>query len=99
MNWTEQQIQAVWNKGQVVEKFNPDKWRKDTCGAWISRGQHGNKDSIFGWEIDHITPVADGGTDDVSNLRPLQWENEVGKKDGKLTCFVTAYGGQNMGLA
>jgi len=96
MNWSEQQIQAVWEKGETVERFNPDKWRKDACGAWISRSQLGNRESMFGWEIDYITPPANGGTDDINNLRPVQWKNVAFKKNGVLTCLVTAYGGENI---
>ena len=33
-----------------------------------------HRGSIYGWEIDHIKPKKDGGSDDLSNLRPLQWE-------------------------
>ncbi len=36
---------------------------------------HGETLSHFGWEIAHITPVEEGGTDDLSNLQPIQWEN------------------------
>ena len=35
----------------------------------------------WGWEIDHIKPVSKGGTDDLSNLQPLQWENNRRKGD------------------
>jgi hypothetical protein len=95
--WTEQDIRAVWDKGELVEKFNPDRWRKDACGAWISRQQHGNPASGFGWEIDRIAPVANGGADELSNLRPLQWKNAASNKnDGGLTCSVVAYGGGNV---
>ncbi len=34
-----------------------------------------------GWEIDHIKPVSESGTDDLSNLQPLQWENNRLKGD------------------
>jgi hypothetical protein len=96
MNWTEQQIQSVWDKGQAVDNANPRKWRKDACGAWICRDQHGNQKSSFGWEIDHIVAPGNGGTDDLENLRPLQWKNRALKKEGQLTCPVTANGGINL---
>jgi len=96
MTWTEAQVQEVWDTGKTVEKFDPRKWRKDDCAAWISRTEFGNSLSVFGWEVGHITPVATGGTDLISNLRPLQWKNRASKQEGKLTAPVTAYGGQNI---
>jgi hypothetical protein len=96
MRWTEEQIEEVWKQGQTADNYHPEKWRKDACGAWMSRMQYGNSLSVFGWEIDHIRPVETGGTDERSNLRPLQWKNRVSKQDGKLTCPVTAFGGDNV---
>ena len=54
MSFSEKTIQDVWEKGTVVAKYDSAKWRKDQCGAWISRSQYGNRDSQYGWEIDHI---------------------------------------------
>ncbi|NPV82768.1 MAG: HNH endonuclease [Candidatus Aminicenantes bacterium] len=93
MSWDEETIQKVWERGRVVANNNPAIWRKDECGAWICRQDYGNRNSQYGWEIDHISP---GGPDILSNLRPLQWENNVDKRDGRLKCNVTALGTKNI---
>lgn len=83
-------IQTVWNKGQIVSGYDPGVWRKDTCGAWMNRSAYGKTDS-YGWEIDHIRPVAQNGTDDLINLQPLNWQNNRHKSDNwpNWSCAVT----------
>lgn len=83
MSFSEQDIEAVWNKGRVIPDFASDIWRWDVCGTVMKRSEHGNRNSKYGWEIDHINP---NGNDSLSNLQPLQWENNVSKSDGKLPC-------------
>lgn len=73
-------IEAVWRKGQVVSNNDPKVFRKDACGAWIARSAYGAT-TQYGWEVDHVRPVAKGGTDDLANLHPLQWENNRYKSD------------------
>ena len=75
--------EAVWKKATVVPRYNPNVWRKDVAGAWIKWDKYGDRGSElgFGWEIDHRKPVAEGGTDDLSNLQPLQWKNNCSKGD------------------
>ena len=88
-------IQAVWEKGRVIPGYDPSKYRKDQCGAWITRSKYGNRKSEYGWEIDHITPKSEGGSDSLYNLRPLEWKNNIATSNGRLTCVVKANGKEN----
>lgn len=88
-------VHDVWKKGKIVENYDSSKFRKDQCGAWIIKNDYGDRKSKYGWEIDHITPESQGGSDSLYNLRPLQWENNVATSDGRLTCEVRATGDKN----
>ena len=97
VKFSEEKIQKVWEKGEIVSGNDPERWRRDECKAWIGRKEHGDRNSDYGWEIDHIVPESEGGTDDLYNLRPLQWENNVATGDtGRLTCVVKASGKDNV---
>jgi hypothetical protein len=94
MSFSDGIIQKVWEKGKVVSNNDPNTWRKDECGAWLGRRYYGDRNSQYGWEIDHIKSESRGGGDELLNLRPLQWKNNVNKQDG-LTCPIKATGTHN----
>lgn len=109
-SYTEMDIEnikkSVWQKGQAVEGFNPDLYRKDPCGAWIVWDKYGVQDSIYGWEIDHIYPKSKleargfraEQIDDLRNLRPMQHSNNANKGDDypSYMCAVTSEGNKNI---
>lgn len=82
-SFSQDTIRAVWDKGIYTNSYNhpPDQFRRDKCGELIEYRFYGNRDSTNGWEVDHINPVANGGTDDLSNLQPLYWLNNARKAD------------------
>jgi hypothetical protein len=73
-------IEAVWAKGTPEPGYAS--FRKDQCGASMKRDRYG-KTEQWGWEIDHKKPVSAGGSDDLSNLQPLRWENNRAKGDNE----------------
>lgn len=87
--YSEDEKKSIWQKGIEDAKYDPQKVRKDACGAWMIYDDYNNRDSVFGCEIDHIYPeavlrkhnVPDAVINNKDNLRPLNWGNNLSKGD------------------
>lgn len=85
MAYTREKLQKIWEKGAPIPGYGSGVWRRDVCGAPMKWDEYGQQ-TQHGWNVDHIVPAARGGGDELSNLRPLQWENNAKRQEGKLQC-------------
>ena len=88
--FTKEDILGVWQMAYTIPGYDPNQIRQDQCGAIILYSQYGNRDSQYGWEIDHIVPLSRGGTHTWDNVQPLHWNNNASKGDGVLVCSVNS---------
>lgn len=79
--WKLEIVKAVWDKAKDREGYSKEEWRMDLCGKHIKWDELGNRSSNYGWEIDHIDPVTNGGGDNLENLQALFWKHNLAKAD------------------
>ena len=80
IDWLELKKRDVWAKGLVIpgREHEAHIWRYDAFYSLIKYEDYGNRYSANGWEFDHNPiPKWMGGSDDISNLRPLHCRNNT----------------------
>lgn len=84
-HWTIEQIQAVWEKAEVIDNVNEKMYRKDYSGAWMFRDafttnyEDANNEKTYAWTIVLHRPSNQGGTTDLYNLDPMNIVNAKSK--------------------
>ena len=78
--WDDTTKKMVWSKGIVIENYPTEEWRLDYTGMIMQYSKFG-AGSDYSWEIDHMKPVCVDGTDDITNLQPLNHQRNIQKGD------------------
>lgn len=77
--YTEAERTYFWTRLRAVQNRDPALWRLDDFGNLLFWSDYGNRDSPFGWEIDHVVPKELKGSSYPSNLRALSWKANVNR--------------------
>ncbi len=72
-NWSKEEIENIWNKHCLGSNVCYDVYRME-----MKLEEYGNRDSSFGWEIDHIDGNPDNNS--LNNLQPLNWKSNLEKR-------------------
>lgn len=54
---------------------------KDDAGQLINRSAYADLNHPWGWEVDHIKAIKDGGSNELYNLRPLNISTNRGRNN------------------
>jgi hypothetical protein len=73
-------IARVWAKAHK-NCHHVDLEAYDMSGRLMLWDEYRNRNSEFGWEIDHILPRERGGRTVIENLQPLNWRTNEEKSD------------------
>ncbi|HZT51902.1 MAG TPA: HNH endonuclease signature motif containing protein [Stellaceae bacterium] len=69
--YTEAELVEIFTKAAPCVGW--PEWAID-CDNRIIRFTEYGRYTAFGWQVDHIRPVALGGIDAMTNLRPRHWQ-------------------------
>jgi CRISPR/Cas system Type II protein with McrA/HNH and RuvC-like nuclease domain len=67
---------TLWKK-----TFGNETEATDFAGRLMRKSEYGNEESLYGWNIDHICPKANGGKDSDDNKQIVNIKTNVEKGD------------------
>lgn len=79
-NFSQDRLDQIWDKGTVIPGKNPDLYRADKFGNTMYKPSYGLY-SPMGWNVDHSKPQAEGGTNHLNNLQPMNSRANCSKSD------------------
>jgi len=77
---TQDQQEKAWDNAKKVRSKDPNLYRQDPYGNIMYKPYFG-KNSLMGWEVDHIKPKSRGGSDSTRNLQALNTKVNKNKGD------------------
>ncbi|OIO58745.1 MAG: HNH endonuclease [Alphaproteobacteria bacterium CG_4_10_14_0_2_um_filter_63_37] len=77
---SEAQKNKAWDNAKKTQGKDPALYRQDPYGNTMYRHSYGRA-SDMGWEVDHIKPKSQGGSDATVNLQALSTGINRSKQD------------------
>ena len=89
----DEKVDAIWQKSNDAGSDALKEFKVDSNGILIKKSDYGNKNSDYGWGLARIISKKDGGTDDISNLKAVNYGESNYRKYRKFILWTSIYWG------
>lgn len=77
--YTEDELLQIWENARIIRGYDPKIVRRDMFSNPIEWKNYG-KEVATGWKVAHGIPPSWGGSDKLTNLRPMHWSGTVNRE-------------------